>query len=908
MTVPISLELIEDKFIATPPEIRNVLKMCLCVLKLVFIEISSDNDDNSSFTSNGPQFVHRPIEFIPVAAANMLWCKILDFDDEDCKEKSEANKKEYWRNFISSGDRTTFLRKCKMHKPKKRHSETKKERRNSLGSIKKNASTLFQKKNKNPIRTIQNPVFNCITELLLSSGFLHAHALKDDNMTGAESIACVADNSLNREKCLEKDKELMKWFESHTSLSQNNLLQPITRKEFFSVSDVESIEKYLIVKEVRMENTFELMNEALAEACFRRLQLMKCMASSTNLSGKKVLIQRDSSAMYAINMLPLHYLRSGDLLQCTSLLTSLAFINLRVEVIGIKDSSRQQRLDCTEINLRMKDFFKMDPRRSIIKSNQIMKNVLDTCRNDNNDLLIGKALHGLASLFESLQLPDEAMQFYQYAIEYKKRSKKYANKSLASTLHRMGDLSTLCGNYSKSLCYYEEALYYSKDVVSFQIIQLFRSLAKVCGVTRNYEKAMFAYKQIIKLQDHLKVNYIQFCETYNALGIIFEVVKLYDDAEFCYNKVIRIMANNQEEGHRIIGVMYYNLGRIFSERNKNEIALHHYAKALDWRRKHRGDNHVEVAQVLHAIGKSCFVMGGVMNAIAQYNLSLAIKKNIFGHDNLETVLVMFDLAIAYNKIQQYDAALHFFNRIIQHFEVESHKNHPKIAYSLFNMGLSFAGKGDYQAAIECFDESFSIKKKNSLSSNGFPITEEEQLPCESLKYGFHVDDVKENNTMDISNVIWLLENKADVSGNLAKVKIPELADMYQTAGNVLMEHNVLECASIYYMKAFNEHKGISSESCAYEGDYYHGMGALCLKKDDHDMAMSYFQRALSLRKRYLGETHEKVADTLVNIGQTYKHFLLYEEALDCSNQAILIYKNEVGLQHEKVANLLYNVA
>ena len=136
----------------------------------------------------------------------------------------------------------------------------------------------------------------------------------------------------------------------------------------------------------------------------------------------------------------------------------------------------------------------------------------------------------------------------------------------------------------------------------------------------------------------------------------------------------------------------------------------------------------------------------------------------------------------------------------------------------------------------------------------------------------------------------------------------ELADMYQTASDVLIKHNILDCSAAYCTNAYEIRKTMLESSDIYEGDYNNSMGVLYLKKNEYDKAMSYFHKALKNRRKYFGENHEKIADTLVNMGQTYKHFLLYEEALSCCDEAISIYTAELGLRHKKIANLLYNIA
>ena len=124
-------------------------------------------------------------------------------------------------------------------------------------------------------------------------------------------------------------------------------------------------------------------------------------------------------------MLPLHCLRSGNLLQCTSMLISSSFLHVRKEILGIKDTSQQYHLDCIEMHFRMKSSRKINPNLLLIKFTQIMKNVLENGKNDNDQDYIGKPLHGLASLLDNLKMFDKAMEFYQHALEHKKDAPEF---------------------------------------------------------------------------------------------------------------------------------------------------------------------------------------------------------------------------------------------------------------------------------------------------------------------------------------------------------------------------------------------------------------------------------------------------------------------------------------------------
>ena len=55
------------------------------------------------------------------------------------------------------------------------------------------------------------------------------------------------------------------------------------------------------------------------------------------------------------------------------------------------------------------------------------------------------------------------------------------------------------------------------------------------------------------------------------------------------------------------------------------------------------------------------------------------------------------------------------------------KNRIQIAFTRYHIGLSYSRKGDYQAAIKCFEQLLDIQKKNKIADNN-NIEEEKKLP------------------------------------------------------------------------------------------------------------------------------------------------------------------------------------
>ena len=78
---------------------------------------------------------------------------------------------------------------------------------------------------------------------------------------------------------------------------------------------------------------------------------------------------------------------------------------------------------------------------------------------------------------------------------------------------------------------------------------------------------------------------------------------------------------------------------------------------------------------------------------------------------------MFNIVLTHNKKNYYNKALQNFEAVVQILQTHLDKDNVKIAYTLYNMGLSYVGKCDHKLAIKCFEESLNIKKKNNIVSN-----------------------------------------------------------------------------------------------------------------------------------------------------------------------------------------------
>ena len=90
-------------------------------------------------------------------------------------------------------------------------------------------------------------------------------------------------------------------------------------------------------------------------------------------------------------------------------------------------------------------------------------------------------------------------------------------------------------------------------------------------------------------------------------------------------------------------------------------------------------------------------------------------------------------------------------------------------------------------------------------------------------------------------------------------------------------------------------QGIRKEALGDErhekiGDTLHNMGLVYKNQDNYEEAMTHYEGALVIRKDKLGEGHPKTADTLYNIGTLHTNNRDLLKALEYYEAAIRAYK------------------
>jgi tetratricopeptide (TPR) repeat protein len=114
-------------------------------------------------------------------------------------------------------------------------------------------------------------------------------------------------------------------------------------------------------------------------------------------------------------------------------------------------------------------------------------------------------------------------------------------------------------------------------------------------------------------------------------------------------------------------------------------------------------------------------------------------------------------------------------------------------------------------------------------------------------------------------------------------------------------------ASIYFQEALEIRKRALGEDHSDTATSYNNMGMSLSDLDQHEKALEYFQKALEIRKRVLGEDHPDTATSYNNMGMSLSDLDQHEKALEYFQKALEIRKRVLGEDHPDTATSYYNV-
>ena len=278
------------------------------------------------------------------------------------------------------------------------------------------------------------------------------------------------------------------------------------------------------------------------------------------------------------------------------------------------------------------------------------------------------------------------------------------------------------------------------------------------------------------------------------------------------------------------------------------------------------------------------------NALVREKLNLINQPAIEATNEPKLIASLGDLSF---KIAQYDKALELDEKCLTIRLKTLGPDHPDVAQSFNNIGMSWYRKGEYDKALELHEKCLAIRLKT--------------LGAEHLDFATSYNNMGNSwySKGDYEKALDLYEKCLAIRLKTLGTEHPSVASSYNNIGNVWQDVGEIDkalellekCLSIKLKTLGTEHPSVASS--------YNNLGGVWQDKGEYDKALELHEKCLIIKLKTLGTEHPSVATTYANLGSVWQDKDECDKALEFYEKCLVIRLKSLGMEHPDVAKL-YN--
>ncbi len=306
----------------------------------------------------------------------------------------------------------------------------------------------------------------------------------------------------------------------------------------------------------------------------------------------------------------------------------------------------------------------------------------------------------------------EAVPVFEKELDVKRR-RGDDEGSVASTYKQMGRASFSLGKYDEALTYYDEALQRFKRCDGnghVRVAETEEKMANVYLFKGELNKALETYKRVLKTKKckcgpadaSVADTYVNWANVEAQLENFLMALKLYEKALEIYKQTVG-------SSNVSVGDAYVNMGVLERKLGNFGKALGLYENALDIFIKCYGRGHLDVASTQMNMGIILKQQGKFDEALKLYKGALEIMLGAYGgptHMNVANTYC--NMGVVYDKVGNFEKALEMYEMDLQITRQCMGDNHESVAMTQENIGYVYKKLGDLAQARLCFDEAHRI--------------------------------------------------------------------------------------------------------------------------------------------------------------------------------------------------------
>jgi len=294
---------------------------------------------------------------------------------------------------------------------------------------------------------------------------------------------------------------------------------------------------------------------------------------------------------------------------------------------------------------------------------------------------------------------------------------------------------------------------------------------------------------------------------------------------------------------------------------------------------------LEDADLLFKLGRCERKFGNFDKALEYYTKSLAIRLKTLGGEHPHVADSYNNIGITWDDKYEYDKALEYYEKSLAIWLKTLGGEHPDVGISYNNIGLIWNSKGEYDKALEYQEKCLAITLKTLGGEH----------PSVGISYNNIGQVWKSKGEYD--KALEYYQKSLAIHLKTLGGEHPDVATSYGVIGQAWNKKGEYDKALEYYEKCLviylktlgGEHPSVATS--------YNNIGQVWNKKGEYDKALEYHQKCLTIRLKTLGGEHPFVATSYFNIGLIWKNKGEYEKALEHYVLSSQIRFKKLGASH-----------
>ena len=381
---------------------------------------------------------------------------------------------------------------------------------------------------------------------------------------------------------------------------------------------------------------------------------------------------------------------------------------------------------------------------------------------------VARSLHGLAQASQQRARLGKALEYYNQCLDiYKNVNSEQMRQKIAPEWVRcLNDLAGLQIDLSdyvaaQKLLLQSRKLCNPTDLVG--IAQCRQAQARLHVAKGEYDQAEKEYKDVIKLVEKYPA-YLATCE--NGLANLYQLMDKHADAQRIYERLLKFYRAALGNDHPEVAEILHNLALLHRDQKDYVASEKLFQESIKIRKAKFGDRHPSLANSFNSLAALYSEMGKAESAKDLYQACLAIQNQTFGPDSRDAAMTMDNLGLLHRNLGDLALAEQLLRDGLRIRQAKLPKIHPDLALSYNHLALVHAAQGRLDDAGKAFDKDRRIVRQyvtrvlpmlTSTQQLRYLKFQEERDLAPALSLAYFARDHKDS---ILRSADWLLNGKA----------------------------------------------------------------------------------------------------------------------------------------------------